>query len=86
MGGRVNWDWSLGYIDIPLDLSDVSTDADAFYLNLGVYRGLNGQFATDQYVNILISESDTPFNDNTSNNAADIFGNGMEVYKHKSDL
>ena len=82
MGGRVNWDWSLGYIDIPLDLSDVSTDADAFDLNLGVY-GVNGQFATDQYVNILISESDTPFNDNTSNNAADIFGNGMEVYKHQ---
>lgn len=83
MGGRVNWDWSLGYIDIPLDLSDVSTDADVFYLNLGVYGGLSGQFATDQYVNILISESDTPFNDNTSNNAADIFGNGMEVYKHQ---
>ena len=86
MGGRVNWDWSLGYIDIPLDLSDVSTDADAFYLNLGVYGGLNGQFATDQYVNILISESDTPFNDNTSNNAADILATAWRCISTKSDL
>ena len=83
MGGRVNWDWSLGYIDIPLDLTSVTTDAEGFFLNLGVLGGLNGEFASDQYVNILLSESDAPFNDNTSNNAADIFATGMEVYKHQ---
>lgn len=81
MGGRVNWDWSLGYIDIPLDMSSVGAGANDFYLNLGVLGGLNGQ--TDQYVNILVSESDAPFNDNPSNNASDIFANGMEVYKHQ---
>ena len=83
MGGRVNWDWSLGYIDIPLDLTSVAADAEGFFLNLGVLGGLNGQFASDQYVNVLLSESDAPFDDNPSNNAADIFGTGMEVYKHQ---
>ena len=83
-GGRVNWDWSLGYIDIPLDLTSVTTDAEGFFLNLGVLGGLNGEFASDQYVNILLSESDAPFNDNTSNNAADIFATGMEVYSIRS--
>ena len=43
MGGRVNWDWSLGYIDIPLDLTSVTTDAEGFFLNLGVLGGLNGE-------------------------------------------
>ena len=51
----------------------MTTDAEGFFLNLGVLGGLNGEFASDQYVNILLSESDAPFNDNTSNNAADIF-------------
>ena len=83
MGGRVNWDWSLGYIDIPLDMSAVGVGPDDFYLNLGVLGGLNGEFATDQYVNILLSESEAPFDDNPSNNASDIFGGDMEVYKYQ---
>lgn len=83
MGGRVNWDWSLGYIDIPLDLASVDVNAEEFFLNVGVLGGMNGEFAADQYVNVLLSESDAPFNDNTSNNAADIFATGMEVYKHQ---
>ena len=81
MGGIVNWDWSLGYIDIPLDMSTVSEGATDFYLNLGVLGEVNGY--TDQYVNILISESNVPFNDDPSNNASDIFANGLEVYKHQ---
>ena len=34
-------------------------------------------------VNILISESTAPFNDNTSNNGADVFTTDMEVYKYQ---
>ena len=76
MGGRVNWDWSLGYIDIPIELNDVNASAEDFFLNVGVFGGVDEEFATDQYVNILLSESDAPFNDNVNNNAADIFGTG----------
>lgn len=83
MGGRVNWDWSLGYIDIPIELNDVNASAEDFFLNVGVFGGMDDQFATDQYVNILLSESNAPFNDDVNNNAADIFGTGSEVYKHQ---
>ena len=79
----MNWDWSLGYIDIPIDLNDVNASAEDFFLNVGVFGGVDEEFATDQYVNILLSESDAPFNDNVNNNAADIFGTGSEVYKHQ---
>ena len=79
----MNWDWSLGYIDIPIELNDVNASAEDFFFNVGVFGGVDEEFATDQYVNILLSESDAPFNDNVNNNAADIFGTGSEVYKHK---
>ena len=72
MGGRVNFESFLGYIDIPLDLSDVNASAEDFFLNVGVFGGVDEEFATDQYVNILLSESDAPFNDT-----------GSEVYKHQ---
>ena len=84
MGGRMGWnEWMLGQIDFPLDLSAVTADAENFYLNLGVLSGMDGALATDQYVNILISESTAPFNDNTSNNGADVFTTDMEVYKYQ---
>jgi hypothetical protein len=84
MGGRVGFDWVVGQIDIPLDISDVVSSPEDFFLNLGILSGdANGEFATNQFVKILISESDTPFNDNTSNNAADVFENDMEVYQYK---
>ena len=84
MGGKVGFDWVVGQIDIPLDISDVLSSPENFFLNLGILSGdANGEFATNQFVKILISESDTPFNDNTSNNAADVFENDMEVYQYK---
>ena len=84
MGGRMGWnEWLLGQIDIPLDLSNINTNADNFYINLGVLSGISGEFATDQFVNILISESSYPFNDNSTNNGADVFQDTMEVYKYQ---
>jgi hypothetical protein len=84
MGGRVGFDWVVGQIDIPLDISDVASSPEDFFLNLGILSGdANGEFATNQFVKIMISESDAPFNDNTSNNASDVFENDMEVYQYK---
>ncbi len=84
MGGRMGWnEWFLGQIDIPLNMSNNNTLAQNFYLNLGVLSGINGEFATDQFVNILISESTYPFNDDLSNNGADVFQDTMEVYKYQ---
>ena len=79
MGGKVGWDWSLGYIDIPVDFSDATVAASEFYLNLGVLTGTVGIPATDQFLNVSISESDAPFDDNQANNGADVFGAGNEV-------
>jgi hypothetical protein len=83
MGGKVGWDWSLGYIDIPVDFSDATVAASEFYLNLGVLSGTVGIPATDQFLNVSISESDGPFDDNQANNGADVFGAGNEVYRHQ---
>ena len=84
MGGRMGWnEWMLGQIDIPLDLSDVSSTPENFYLNLGVLSGLDGELASDQYINILISESNSPFNGDLTNNGADVFKDTMEVYKYQ---
>ena len=83
MGGRVNWDWLLGSIDIPLNLPFVSSSAENFFINIGVLSGINGEFATNQFINIFISESNYPFNDNLSNNGADVFDDSMEVYKYQ---
>ena len=83
MGGRVNWDWNLGSLDIPLNITDVSQDSYDLYINLGILSDLQ-DFHAGQFINILISEeTDTPFNDNLNNNASDLFESTMEVYKMK---
>ena len=64
---------AFGQIDLPLDLSNTNINADNFYINLGVLSGIAGEFATDQFVNILISESSYPFNDNLTNNGLMFF-------------
>ena len=82
MGGRVNWDWSLGRLDLKIDLPQVPVTAENFYINLGILSD-TVDLHTGQFINILISESSAPFNDNTSNNGADIFDTDEEVYKLK---
>lgn len=83
MGGRVNWDWPLGNIDIPMNLNDVSLGSEELFINIGILSDLQ-DLHTGQFINILISEETiTPFNDNIENNASDIFESTMEVYKMK---
>ncbi|MBI49459.1 MAG: hypothetical protein CL850_04140 [Crocinitomicaceae bacterium] len=80
LGGKVNWDWSLGYIDIPLDLDPtITSNPTNFFLNIGVLSDTEN-LHMDQFLNILVSESDIPFNDNPAG-GADIFGDDVEVYK-----
>ena len=83
MGGRVNWDWPLGNLDLPINITNVSQDPDNLYINIGILSDLQ-DLHTGQFINILISEeTDTPFNDNPNNNASDLFESTMEVYKIK---
>ena len=83
MGGRVNWDWPLGNLDLPINITNVSQDPDNLYINIGILSDLQ-DLHTGQFINILISEEiDTPFNDNPNNNASDLFESTMEVYKIK---
>ena len=83
MGGRVNWDWPLGNLDLPLNITNVSQSSDEFYINIGILSDLQ-DLHTGQFINILISEeTGTPFNDNLNNNASDLFESTMEVYKIK---
>ena len=83
MGGRVNWDWSLGSLDLPINITNVSQNSDDLYVNIGILSDLQDLHA-GQFINILISEeTDTPFNDNPNNNASDLFESTMEVYKMK---
>ena len=83
MGGRVNWDTYLGTIDIPLDLSSVAVSAENWYVNVGIFGAAQEDLAVDQRVNILLTESSEPFNDDLTNNASDVFADGMEVYKYE---
>ena len=83
MGGRVNWDWPLGNIDLPINISTISQNSDNLYINIGILSDLL-DVHTGQFINILISEeTNTPFNDNLENNASDLFESTMEVYKMK---
>ena len=83
MGGRVNWDWSLGNLDLPLNITNVGQASDDLYINIGILSDLQ-DLHTGQFINILISEeTDIPFNDNPNNNASDLFESTMEVYKMK---
>ena len=61
MGGRVNWDWVIGSLDLPLNISDISQVSDDLYINIGILSDLE-DWHTGQFINILISEeTDTPF-------------------------
>ena len=83
MGGRVNWDWSLGILDLPINITNVSQAPDDLYINIGILSDLQ-DLHTGQFINILISEETVvPFNDNANNNASDLFEPTMEVYKMK---
>ena len=83
MGGRVNWDWPLGNLDIPINNANVSQSSNNFYINIGILSDIQ-DLHSGQFINILISEEkDTPFNDNLNNNASDLFESSMEVYKMK---
>ena len=83
MGGRVNWDWNLGSLDLPLNITNASQASDDLYINLGILSDLQ-DLHTGQFINILISEeTGTPFNNNLNNNASDLFESTMEVYKMK---
>ena len=55
MGGRVNWDWVLGSIDLPINITDISQSADNIYINIGILSDLD-DLHTGQFINILISE------------------------------
>jgi hypothetical protein len=83
MGGKVNFDWALGKIDLKLDYSSspISASAEDFYLNLGILSD-TVDLHTGQFMNILISESDEAF-DPDGNGVADIFDSNEEVYKLK---
>ncbi|MAJ90481.1 MAG: hypothetical protein CMD08_04315 [Flavobacteriales bacterium] len=84
MGGRVNWDWALGSLDLPIDIDSViSQAADDLYINIGILSDLQ-DLHTGQFINILISEETSVyFNDNPNNNTSEIFESTMEVYKMK---
>ena len=83
MGGRVNWDWALGSLDLPLNINNVSQNSDDLYINIGILSDLQDPHL-GQFINILISEeTNTPFNDNLNNNSSDLFEPTMEVYKMK---
>ena len=83
MGGKVNFDWALGKIDLKLDYSSslISASAEDFYLNLGILSD-TVDLHTGQFINILISDSDEAF-DPDGNGVADIFDSNEEVYKLK---
>ena len=83
MGGRVNWDWNLGSLDLPLSITNVSQASDDLYINIGILSDLQ-DLHSGQFINILISEeTGIPFNENPNNNASDLFESTMEVYKMK---
>ena len=84
MGGKINFDWALGKIDLKLDYSSspISASAEDFYLNLGILSDTVG-LHTGQFMNILISESDSAFNSGGAADVATIFDSNEEVYKLK---
>ena len=87
MGGKVNWDWPIGKLDLKLNLSSITVPAEEFYINIGILSD-SIDIHTGQFINIIISESILPFNDDLTPNQAgqqmaDIFDSGDEVYKMK---
>ena len=82
MGGRVNWDWALGSLDLPININNVSQSSNEIYVNIGILSDLVDLHQTI-YQYLISEETDTPFNDNPNNNASDLFESTMEVYKMK---
>ena len=87
MGGKVNWDWPIGKLDLKLNLSSITVPAEEFYINIGILSD-SIDIHTGQFINIMISESTLPFNDDLTPNQvgqqlADIFDASDEVYKMK---
>ena len=87
MGGKVNWDWPIGKLDLKLNLSSITVPAEEFYINIGILSD-SIDIHTGQFINIIISESTLPFNDDLTPNQAgqqlaDIFDASDEVYKMK---
>ena len=83
MGGKVNWDWLLGNLDIPINITNINQNSDELFINIGILSDLD-DLHSGQFINILISEEkNTPFNDNPNNNGSDLFESTMEVYKMK---
>ena len=87
MGGKVNWDWPIGKLDLKLSLSSVTVPAEEFYINIGILSD-SIDIHSGQFINIMISESTLPFNDDLTPNQvgqqlADIFDASDEVYKMK---
>lgn len=83
MGGRVNWDWPLGNLDIPININNVNQNSNNLFVNIGILSDIE-DLHSGQFINILVSEeTNTPFNDNLNNNASDLFESTMEVYKMK---
>jgi hypothetical protein len=87
MGGKVNWDWPIGKLDLKLSLPSVTVPAEEFYINIGILSD-SIDIHTGQFINIMISESTLPFNDDLTPNQvgqqlADIFDASDEVYKMK---
>ena len=87
MGGKVNWDWPIGKLDLKLNLSSITVPAEEFYINIGILSDTT-DIHTGQFINIIISESTLPFNDDLTPNQvgqqmADIFNASDEVYKMK---
>jgi len=87
MGGKVNWDWPIGKLDLKLNLPSITVPAEEFYINIGILSD-SIDIHTGQFINIIISESTLPFNDDLTPNQAgqqlaDIFGASDEVYKMK---
>ena len=69
MGGKVNWDWPIGKLDLKLNLSSITVPAEEFYINIGILSD-SIDIHTGQFINIMISESTLPFNDDLTPNQA----------------
>ena len=40
MGGRVNWDWPLGNLDLPVNITNTNQSSDNLYINIGILSDL----------------------------------------------
>ena len=56
MGGRVNWDWALGSLDLPLNINNVSQNSDDLFINIGILSDLQDlhTFASLRRLSLLV--------------------------------